>query len=64
MIISKKKFERELDKAKQSVWDTIDQRRFQDDIWRNIYELKERVDRLEGKSGNIAVKDCCCNERM
>ena len=69
MFISKRKFERELEKARESVWETVDQRRFQDDIWHNIYELKERVNKLEGKRDNIAVnsiavKDCCSNERM
>lgn len=64
MFISKRKFERELEKARESVWETVDQRRFQDDIWHNIYELKERVNKLEGKRDNIVVKDCCSNERM
>lgn len=54
MFISKKKFEKELEQARQSVWDIVDQRRFQDYMWHNIYEIKQRLDKLEGK-------DCACN---
>ena len=63
MIISKKKLEAEIQKAVNKREDELwRQRRQEDDardIWRNIYEMRERLDKLEGK--NVQPECVPCN---
>lgn len=52
MIISRKKFEQELKKVKNEMWERENRERAEQNLWRAIYDLKERVDILEGKNPN------------
>lgn len=53
MIISRKRFEAEINKAvhkrEDELWKQRQQENETRDIWRRIYELSERLDKIEGK---------------
>lgn len=53
MIISKKRFEAEIQKAvnkrEDELWKQRQQENETRDIWHSIYELRERLDKIEGK---------------
>lgn len=62
MIISRKRFEAEISKAVHKREDELwQQKRHEDetrDIWRDIYELRERLDKIEGKYIMPAAPTC------
>ena len=59
MIISKKRFEAEINKAvnkrEDELWQQKQRENETRDIWQNIYALRERIDKLEGKT---VMPDC------
>ena len=55
MIISRKKFEQELEKARAEVYERENHDRDMRSIWQAIYRLEEKVDKLEGKNGETLV---------
>lgn len=52
MIISRKRFEQEIEKVRCEMYKSQEDERRNENMWRAIYALEERVDRLEGKNQN------------
>lgn len=52
MIISRKKFEQEIEKAKTEVWEERNRHDEMANIWRAINRLEGRVNKLEGNDSN------------
>ena len=52
MIISRKKFENEMEKVRSAEWERQRKEREDENLWKAIYILQERVDKLEGKEKN------------
>lgn len=52
MIISRKKFENEMEKVRSAEWERQRKEREEENMWKAIYILQERVDKLEGKGNN------------
>ncbi len=55
MIISRKKFEEAIEKAKDEVREERNRHEDMMNIWRAINRLGARVDKLEGHDGNIEL---------
>ena len=49
MFISRRKFEQELEKARNEVLDRVYTDRRIDDIWKKTWEIDRRTSKLEGK---------------
>ena len=52
MIISRKKFIEEIERAKHEVWEEQNRREERQDIWRAIHRLEERIEKLEGNDSD------------
>ena len=65
MIISKKRFEAEIQKAvnkrEDELWKQKRQEEETRDIWRSIYDLRDRLDKIEGKQIYPTAPGECIN---
>lgn len=55
MIISRKRFEQEIEKVRCEMYKSQEDERRNENMWRAIYALEERVDRLEGKKTEMCA---------